>query len=464
MKKGVFIFLCLVLVSMGGLIWRWYLIVPLQERFDPVLQNFAFVIPTLKPMQVIGVPRAVTCGGCHQEIYKEWSQTTHAHALEDLQFQAELAKPDNPAWLCLNCHIPIQNQREFRVTGLIEGDLFKPVTQVNSSFDKKMQAEAITCAVCHVRPDPDTGESYIIGNIGSPLAPHPVKKDREFLRTICLRCHDPQGERLAPNLFCWFQTRKELEDGQENLERVLGEKKDCVDCHMPEVQRRIAAFDSLPLRNAHQHHWTGGGIPKRFEHYKDLLNRGFEPGLRLEVADPEKQTSGNWELTVVFSNRKAGHKVPTGDPERHYLTHVKLLSAKGELISSSSYRIGQTWEWSPARKLGDNRLMQGESRTWKFHLKVAIDNVPARIQVHTWHVKLSSKTALYIQKISGIRSDLNPRAAEQIKDLPSHYPFATLIYSEEIQLDSLKRTHLTSRQLMKISAMEAGNLLSEREY
>ena len=30
------------------------------------------------------------CGVCHQEIYREWQASAHAHALSDLQFQAEI--------------------------------------------------------------------------------------------------------------------------------------------------------------------------------------------------------------------------------------------------------------------------------------------------------------------------------------------------------------------------------------
>jgi len=464
MKKTVYSILLLGLGVAGWLVWRWSMILPLDQRFDRKLQDFAFIIPSLKPIPVIGSPRASTCGGCHQAIYKEWSQTTHAHALEDLQFQAELAKPDNPAWLCLNCHIPVENQRKLQVVGLMQGDLFQPVTLENPDFDPIMQKEAITCAVCHVRADKETGESYIIGSLGSLLAPHPVKKDKPFLRTICLRCHDPQGERLTPNLFCWFQTRDELESGQASLQKTTGREQDCVDCHMPEIERRIAAVGNLPKRKSHQHHWVGGGVPKKFEHYQGLLGREFKPGLNLEVENPLKQDLDHWFLSIIFSNPKGGHKIPTGDPERNYLTRVALLAANGGIISHAVYRIGQTWEWSPARKLDDNRLSQGESRRWEFHLKTSPDQLAKSIQIHTWHVKLPGKTAKYMQNTQGVRGDLNPHAPEQVKNLTEYYPSATLIYAESIQIPSLKRTRLSPQRLMEISAREAEKPLEEREY
>src|SRR5437879_12814067 len=56
--------------------------------------------------------RAEDCGSCHVEIYKEWKSSTHAHALSDLQFQAEMTKSPKTSWLCLNCHTPLVNRSE----------------------------------------------------------------------------------------------------------------------------------------------------------------------------------------------------------------------------------------------------------------------------------------------------------------------------------------------------------------
>ncbi|MEL6544203.1 MAG: multiheme c-type cytochrome, partial [Myxococcota bacterium] len=58
----------------------------------------------------IGVS-AKECGACHAENYSEWRDSTHAHAMKDPQYFAELSKPGAPRWLCLNCHAPNQNQR-----------------------------------------------------------------------------------------------------------------------------------------------------------------------------------------------------------------------------------------------------------------------------------------------------------------------------------------------------------------
>src|SRR5690625_7948283 len=59
--------------------------------------------------------RAETCGQCHQQIYQEWSISTHARAwTDDIQFMVELEKnsgegtQESPdvSWTWVNCHFP----------------------------------------------------------------------------------------------------------------------------------------------------------------------------------------------------------------------------------------------------------------------------------------------------------------------------------------------------------------------
>jgi len=50
------------------------------------------VVATAVPKGLLDL-RAETCGACHEEIYQEWSVSTHRRAwLDDAQFQKELEK------------------------------------------------------------------------------------------------------------------------------------------------------------------------------------------------------------------------------------------------------------------------------------------------------------------------------------------------------------------------------------
>jgi nitrate reductase cytochrome c-type subunit len=383
---------------------------PLSQRFDPDTQPYAFVLPHMPaPASVSGI-RAEDCGKCHETIYQEWKNSTHAHALSDLQFQAELAKEGSPRWLCLNCHIPLQDQRAEITLGLEENQVMKPVQEPNPQLDPVLRQEAITCAACHLRLD-EKGKSYILGPNGSEQAPHPVRKDPNRLRSICLRCHDPVGGNITPNLFCWFTTRAELVEGG-------GKETDCSSCHMPVQERRLSEnWPDLPIRKVHRHTWPGGGIPKTYAGYDRLLIGGWKSGLAIRA----RRTSGRVILTL--SNDKAGHSVPTADPERSVQIHLRAFDDQGEQIWEAKERIGQTWTWNPARKLGENRIRPGESREIIFEPPAS-----ARLVLDVLNVRLSKSSAEHMVKTENLDEQLLPHANQMIKELGRLYPFATYIH------------------------------------
>jgi len=437
---------------------------PLSQRFSKE-QAFAYVLPQLKPVKGVGSVRASDCGECHEAIYKEWKESTHAAALRDLQFQAELFKKSSPVWLCLNCHIPLQNQRRHFVRGLRGGDVLRPVQEPNPGFDRALQQEAITCAVCHVRRD-SKGRSVVVGTRGNVKAPHPVRADRGALRRMCLRCHDPRGERITPLLVCWFRTQKEWKDGPHAA------KRDCVDCHMPAVKRRLAAAETeFPVRTTHKHHWVGGGVPKEFSAYDRLLKRGYRSGLDVRLTQ--------WRLTraqqrVAFSlevtNARAGHWVPTADPERHILLQAVLVDAQGKRLGKKTSRIGQVWKWAPrARKVSDNRLRPGSPRVWSTSLPLPASGAGAgagagvKLVLTAYHVRLSSKNARYMKK-EPVRDLYVKGARALVKQIERHYPMATVVYREEVELATSTRRLSTPAELLRLSKQEQRIPLGARDY
>jgi len=439
---------------------------PLTERFDTDMQGFAFVIPNQNiPAGVEGL-KASDCGRCHQSIYREWKNSTHASALRDIQFQSEITKDDSPKWLCLNCHIPVQNQRESIITHLADNNIFAPIKTANPQFDSELQQEGITCIACHLRTDEKTGNNTIIGPIGSQFAPHPLRKDREVLRSICQRCHNPQGEALTENLLCWFETTKELAEGQNDLLDIYGEKKDCVDCHMPEQSRLVAeSFQSFPTRMVNAHHWTGSGIPKWFNGYDSLLSRGYKPGLDVRVVlDEYIESSREVTLSIFLKNARSGHYLPTGDPERFILVIASIENIDGGLLQRKELRIGQIWEWSPARKISDNRLKQGEERQWNVTLPLPEEKEGLKVVVTVYHVRLKTENAKYIMQAKDVDENLLENGNYLVSHLPEYYPFANYIFKEEIDLESSRRRTYSLEELIQLSFDEQGRELTDRDY
>ncbi|MEM1349201.1 MAG: multiheme c-type cytochrome [Myxococcota bacterium] len=317
---------------------------------------------TPTPSGVAGMS-AETCGACHQEIYQEWSVSTHRRAwLDDAQFQHELRKSrgeftkpgeekKDVGWLCINCHTPLINQQPRLVVGLEGGDISKPIYVDNPTFDETLQEDAITCAVCHVK------DGVVYGPWGDgSKAPHPVAKGEELMtEQICASCH--QAERIYEEqvLGCFFST------GREWRASPAGQAgQTCQTCHMPEVRRKVAEHFDVPVRKTRRHWFGGSLIPKKPEFEAEIAPLREVYGSGIDIALVAGGAPN--ELIVRMSNVHAGHHFPAGDPERHADVVALVKDAQtGEELAKESVRLGTKYTWWPKIELEwDTRIKAGE--------------------------------------------------------------------------------------------------------
>ncbi len=339
------------------------------------------------------------CGVCHQEIYREWQASAHAHALSDLQFQAEMKKSPEVGWLCLNCHTPLENQIERIAISVRNGSTHQPVFRTNVRFDRELHEDAVTCAVCHVR------NGVILGPYGDSKAPHPVRQDRRLLTAdVCTMCHQATAA-YTDTLVCTFDTGAEWKSGP-----YAARGQACSSCHMPAVERPVAPGG--PQRSSRRHFFFGGKIPKELhlsQPERDAYAL-YRPGLSVEIVSAGR-SAGKTVVTLKLKNARAGHMLPTGDPERFIRVDAELVSA-GKVVETQSLRIGQQWEWwHKARKLGDNRLKPLEERVEKVAFHTA---QRATLRVSVSNCRLSQQNARY--------HNLNGRYPLEAKvlELPPH--------------------------------------------
>lgn len=285
--------------------------------------------------------RARSCGECHPEIYAEWRMSTHGQSWTDIQFQMEITKSEN-RWLCRNCHTPLLNQMPVWTVGLVDDDVERPVYIENPAVDLELRKEGITCASCHVR------NRAIEGPTGIETTAHPTRKAERFNdETICLACHQAVRSYPGKDFICVFETGEEWRSGPYGRYR-------CQVCHMQAVVRSQAVGE--PVRAGRRHYWPGAGIYKVEGFGPPLDQLGFGLGVEVKTAADR--------LVVTLSNSAAGHRLPTGDPERHISIEVTFQDAAGRPLGEPHrVRIGQIWEWWPEpKKLADNRLAPLEQR------------------------------------------------------------------------------------------------------
>ena len=371
-------------------------ITQLEQKITPLENSWDIAVPHQEIPEGLTSISAESCGECHQDHYEEWKYSTHSHAWTDLQFQAELKKETSP-FMCINCHIPLQNQQEYIIKGLINGDLYQPVKVKNPHFDKALQQEGINCASCHVR------NNVIVGPTGTSKAPHVTVKDTIHLsEKLCISCHNAVAS-VTTTLECTFETGDEWKEG-----KFYGEKN-CIDCHMDTITR--AVVPGYEKRKSHRHFFPGSGIPKFADvETKMLTGLAYFPSQLKAFYSIEEEFLFNFRIKNEF----AGHKVPTADPERFIILNFTILNEQNDTIHNQIERIGEEWEWHPvAKKISDNNLLPQEERTYRVK-------------------SLIKSKGNYTLKITITKHRMNKSSAEYNK-LGDNYPLFITIYDKSFK-------------------------------
>lgn len=230
---------------------------------------------------------AAECGVCHKAIYEEWRASWHGQAMTDPHFLrlSEGLKQEE----CIRCHAPVP---------LREMDNWEtPVARTERRED------AVSCLTCHQSGGNVAGPHGLAGPC------RPVKDpDQTDVTKICFACHNQHktGDEWLAGPYA--------PDAPEPR-RV--EAKDCLDCHMPVVERPLV--EGGPVRRGRRHTWPGG-------HDMDQL----EKAARLEVET--SPTEGGTRIRTFVTNVGAGHHIPTDARHRSFDVYVKVFDAEGRVL------------------------------------------------------------------------------------------------------------------------------------
>jgi hypothetical protein len=76
-------------------------------------------------------------------------------------------------------------------------------------------------------------------------------------------------------------------------------------------------------------------------------------------------------FTLTLANAGAGHKIPTGDPDRFFTVEFIVEDRQGKVLERQSSTMGRWILWQPAIvELYDNRLLPLVSRDYKFDYRL----------------------------------------------------------------------------------------------
>ena len=159
-------------------------------------------IPLERPIhERIDLPSVAACGGCHVEVFREWSQSLHARAWTNENVRT--ATDDFAKKSCRSCHSP----RSVFETGFDRRPAYRDFNQV----------DGVHCLSCHGLQDGVAAGRTI------PDAPcRPRYEPRLLEADHCYPCHEP--------------THQAFQEYETSDAYALGIR--CMDCHMPPAEGR----------------------------------------------------------------------------------------------------------------------------------------------------------------------------------------------------------------------------------
>lgn len=300
---------------------------------------------------------AEACGACHIDTYESWVRTIHALAAIDPVFVEALERSRETGGReaeksCLSCHSP---------TTVLTGDI---------DLELPVSREGVTCSFCHsvtaVNLASSTGRftnkpARLTRAVeGGDMKGHHVEQHNLSMSSeFCAGCHEwTNGYGL--NILSTYS--------EWQASSYAAEKITCQQCHMPKNLGGGGEPEGSKSAQPTNIHFQMGG------HSQDQL----VAAARLDVEPVLRD--GTIHLDVDLTNSKAGHKLPTGIPNRKLHLHVDLFDREGLLVDSDEIVFGRVIVDESgnvledvtdqflrgARELSDNRIAPKETRRSRF--------------------------------------------------------------------------------------------------
>jgi hypothetical protein len=264
-----------------------------------------------KPVFESGVlSSAQVCGDCHTDIYAFWLTSRHAAAAAGEAFLTAVRESSDERLVatCLGCHAPAS-----KVTGSLDPE-------------HPLNREGVTCDLCHsmIETRLDRPDNPLVLDVG-PVKYGPIRDASSEGHQVaysafhaealfCAGCHEFEGP-AGLGVLSTYSEWVEYRDG--------GGTQTCQDCHMPRVAGNLVdpklKRSETALINAHQ--MPGGSFQEQ-----------LAQAVRLEIEDPLAEGSGV-KARVRVTNLGAGHRVPTGLPNRQVVLTLRMRARDGRAWS-----------------------------------------------------------------------------------------------------------------------------------
>jgi hypothetical protein len=154
------------------------------------------------------------------------------------------------------------------------------------------------------------------------------------------------------------------------------------------------------------------------------------------VSDPSEFKAGeNVKFILKFNNAGAGHKIPTGDPDRYFTVSFTVKDQQGRILSSQEHTMGRWIMWKPIiLEVYDNRVSPQQVRDYVFNAKIPYDGNIRTLHVQVQYHIMTEKAYKRLQTRYGLTQEV---------------PHVFTIYEREIPLSENTKRLETKGETME---------------
>ena len=263
-------------------------------------------------------PKAERCGECHVDIYNEWKSSKHSSAYTSEMFRQQTNNYQFSE--CLACHAP------------------NTIFTENLRLRSMIREEGVTCAVCHLQDGKFAGPV----EHSALILPHPIEIRTNVYRSsrLCGQCH---------------------EEAYREWQGVKNPKKNCQECHMSTVERRITqGTDFISKQLVKFEH--EGKLRRHLFHLSEIVQLKDAISVKVSVLPGEESTK-----KVLFSlTNNLPHGIPTGGfGFRKAVLTLKVVDEKNRTLTAVEHLFFKELKTAlPAKKTWQKTLTVSKTAKW----------------------------------------------------------------------------------------------------
>jgi hypothetical protein len=122
--------------------------------------------------------------------------------------------------------------------------------------------------------------------------------------------------------------------------------------------------------------------------------------LQIEASPPSPKPGDDVTFTLTLINAGAGHKIPTGDPDRHFTVEFAVQDDQGHTVKEQTATMGRWVLWQPViLEVYDNRLFPLASRAYTFQYRLPKDSTGMTLKTRVrYHILTDKQHDMLIRK------------------------------------------------------------------